>query len=142
VRPVTIKASELTDTRWFILLVLSLTVPLLLISGGWLLLGLVPVLAGIVINAWLIRREPAVDVVRSQSGRWHLVDGQVTEAITLKAHWRWPHVLFMQWLSEQGRAHHRIVFRHRLNPARFSQLVVGLQQDNIEHDKQNSSQNR
>ena len=141
-RPVTIKANELIDTRWLIVLVLLLTVPILLISSGWLLLALIPVVAGIAINTWLIRREPSVDVVRSQSGRWHLVAGHSIETITLNAHWRWPHVLFVQWLNQQGQAHHRIVFRHRLKPARYSQLVIGLQQDNIEHEEQNSSQDR
>lgn len=141
-RPVTIKASEYVDSRWVILTVLMISLPLLMISGGWLWLGMIPVVAGILFNLRLIRLEPAADVVRSQSGRWYQVVGQETEEVRLQAHWRWPHVLFLQWCTSQGRVHRRFVLRHQLQPARFSQLVVALQQDNIEHDKQNSGQSR
>jgi hypothetical protein len=134
VQPVTIKAAEQLDTRWFIVVLLALSVPLLLLSGGWLLLGVIPVIAGLLFNLTMLRRVPVEDVIRSQSGRWYQVNGQVTEEITLKAHWLWPHLLLMQWVTERGDRHHRIVFRHQLQPARYSQLVVGLQQDKIEHD--------
>lgn len=132
----------MTDSRWLLQWVLIATIPMVLWTGGLAVLAVIPLLAGCLVNGRSIKANKSFQVVRSQSLLWHQVDGTDVQELTLLDHWLWPHVVLLKWADQQGRQHHRYILRRQLGVAQFSSLVIGLQQDNRHHDKQNSGKSR
>lgn len=131
--PVTIKNDKLIPTLFWVQMVLFCLSVLVIIMSLYFQLQsmlLLLLLTGVFYyrNQHVVQRHKVFDVVMNEQNQWHLIHNdtkQVVEA-QLDSWWKTPLMIAVKLSANQAEYWYMIA-RHKVGPAHFSRLIVGLE---------------